>query len=157
MHSVDAQRFTDSIRFPTRANAKATFEKIITAGQIILEEAGLEAVNSNIVAERAGVTAPVFYHYFKNKHALLNVMADRLLLRQNEAYQRWETESVETRDDLRAHALLVLQETYRVTASFTGSRALIVSLRAVPELAGIRIAANQHAAEFYADRCTGCA
>ncbi|MEM7097592.1 MAG: TetR/AcrR family transcriptional regulator [Pseudomonadota bacterium] len=144
------ERFADTVRYPVRANAKETFEKIVAAGQSLLDEAGLEAVNSNAVVERAGVTAPVFYHYFKHKHALLYVMASRLIRLQDEAYQKRDPALVRTRKDLYSMAFGMLRDTYDVTHGFVGASALLVSLRAVPELADIRVESNERAAHAFA-------
>ena len=46
----------------------STKQRLLSAAQGILAESGLAAVNSNAIVERAKVTPPTFYHYFKNKN-----------------------------------------------------------------------------------------
>lgn len=56
---------------PRQARASATVEAILEAAARILEEDGLPALNTNAVAERAGVSVGSLYQYFPGKQALL--------------------------------------------------------------------------------------
>ncbi|MEM1152546.1 MAG: TetR/AcrR family transcriptional regulator [Pseudomonadota bacterium] len=143
---------SNCVRLPQRPKAKKTFENIVLAGQQLLDELGLESFNTNAIAERAGVTAPVFYHYFKNKHALLRVLAERLMQAQDDVFVRHSAREPETPEELEAVSLAILRETYELTKCFVGARALLVSLRAIPELAHIRIKANETAAALGAQQ-----
>jgi len=53
-------------------------KRIISAGEEIMAETGLNAKISHI-ASRAGVSASVLYHYFKNKEDLLFSIAEERL------------------------------------------------------------------------------
>lgn len=66
-------------RFPVRANARNTVETIFEATARILEREGLGGLNTNRIAETAGVSIGALYGYFPNKHAILLAMARREL------------------------------------------------------------------------------
>ena len=136
----------EAVRLPVRPQAKATFEKMLVAAQEILQEQGIEALNSNLVVEKAGVTAPVFYHYFKNKHAILLVLASRFLDAQDEIFERHTQETHTTPEDVRRISFAILKETYTLTSNTVGASALLTALRAIPELSQYRVEANSRAA-----------
>lgn len=139
------------VTWPKQNRSMRTFEKLLQSAQSILQESGIEALNSNAIAEAAGVTTPVFYQYFEDKYALLAVLGQRLTDAQNQLYidsaasTAEVTKSREERFEI--DSLKLLQETYRVTAAFTGARALLISLRALPELTEIRLKGNHDMAK----------
>jgi AcrR family transcriptional regulator len=68
-----------SRRKPTQARARLTIETIFEATARIIERHGAGAVNTNAIAERAGVSVGTLYEYFPNKEAVLIAMARRQL------------------------------------------------------------------------------
>jgi len=62
---------------PSQARAKATVDAILDATARILAEDGFEAVNTNRVAELAGVSVGSLYQYFPNKGSLVGAVAVR--------------------------------------------------------------------------------
>ena len=62
---------------PSQARAKATVDAILDATARILAEDGFEAVNTNRVAEVAGVSVGSLYQYFPNKASLVGAVAVR--------------------------------------------------------------------------------
>ncbi len=56
---------------PRQARAAATFDAILEAAARILEKDGFENVNTNAVAELAGVSVGSLYQYFPTKEAIL--------------------------------------------------------------------------------------
>lgn len=126
---------------PTQARAKATYEKILKAAQEILAEDGLEALNSNAIVERAEVSAPLFYRYFADKYDLLEVLGTRLTDAQNQpAVTGFKV--IVTGETLENEIYRLLTETLKVTEAFEGALAILVSLRAIPSLATIRLDAS---------------
>ena len=63
---------------PRQARARQTREKILSATAALLEETGLEGINTNIIARQAGVNISAVYKYFPNKYAILSTLAVRL-------------------------------------------------------------------------------
>ena len=64
-------------RTPRQARSRATWEAIVEATAQILERRGADALNTNDVAERAGVSIGTLYQYFSDKRALLLAAARR--------------------------------------------------------------------------------
>jgi len=67
---------------PQQARARQTYEKILNATALLLDETGLEGINTNLIAEKAGVNISAIYKYFPNKYAILSTLAIRLNDRQ---------------------------------------------------------------------------
>ncbi len=70
--SMDLQR-----RRPKQARARATVDSILEAAVQVLERAGADGLNTNSVAERAGVSIGTLYQYFPDKEAILVAVARR--------------------------------------------------------------------------------
>lgn len=135
-----------------RPGAKPSgIERLVTAAQALLAETGVEGVNSNAVAERAGLTPPTFYHYFPNKHALLRELGERMLSAQSTAIRTDTGRRVRTPDDLRAICRDMLSELLRMSRAFTGGFELLVALRAIPELRDVRLRHQERMAVLLVD------
>ena len=65
-------------RQPVQARAQKSVEVILNTAVRILEEAGLEAFNTNVLAERAGIRVRTVYRYFPNKLAVITAVAERM-------------------------------------------------------------------------------
>ena len=66
-------------RNPTQARARETIAAILEAAAQILERGGREALGTNHIAERAGVSIGSLYQYFADKDAILLALARREL------------------------------------------------------------------------------
>ena len=64
-------------RTPRQARALETIETIFEATARIVEREGADALNTNRIAERAGIAIGSLYSYFPNKQAILLAMARR--------------------------------------------------------------------------------
>src|SRR6516165_1822847 len=62
-------------RIPLQARARDTVEVIFEATARILLREGAGALNTNYIAERAGISVGTLYQYFPNKEAILVAMA----------------------------------------------------------------------------------
>ena len=71
---IDSKR-----RTPRQVRARATLELIFEATARILHRGGLAALNTNAVAEQAGISIGTLYQYFPHKEAIMVAMARRLL------------------------------------------------------------------------------
>jgi len=72
-----------------KGRSQQTYEKLVSATGELLGEVGFEKLTTNAICARAKMTPPAFYRYFKDKYEILEVLARRLLERQNEAYAVW--------------------------------------------------------------------
>ncbi len=66
-------------RRPRQARAQATFDSILEAAVQVIARDGAEGLNTNAVAERAGVSIGTLYQYFPDKDAILLAAARREL------------------------------------------------------------------------------
>ncbi|MGV0912578.1 TetR/AcrR family transcriptional regulator [Martelella sp. FOR1707] len=62
---------------PTQRRAKETCAAIVEAAARILESENPDALNTNRIAERAGVSIGTLYQYFPDKHAILVALIRR--------------------------------------------------------------------------------
>lgn len=66
-------------RRPLQARSKATVEAILEAAARVLAEEGLARLNTNRLAEVAGVSVGSVYEYFADKRAVIDLLVDRHL------------------------------------------------------------------------------
>lgn len=125
-------------------------ERLLCAAQDILVEKGLEHLNTNLIAQRAGVTPPTLYHYFSNKHAILAELAQHLMHAQTEVIRVDTNMMLRSRDDLRAAVARSIAQGLAVTRSFPAGYQLLVCMRAVPALAHIRRDSHRAMADLVA-------
>ncbi|MEO9461061.1 TetR/AcrR family transcriptional regulator [Shimia sp.] len=59
---------------PRQARAQATYDAILQAAARILAEGGIGALNTNVIADRAGVSVGSLYQYFPNKAAIVTAL-----------------------------------------------------------------------------------
>lgn len=64
-------------KHPTNARAEVTYAAILTAVERVLEREGVPGLNTNRIAEIAGVSVGTLYQYFPNKEALVGALLDR--------------------------------------------------------------------------------
>ena len=62
---------SDRITRPSQARSRITFDRILSVAKEIIVEQGIAALNTNLVAERAGINIGTVYHYFPDKIAIL--------------------------------------------------------------------------------------
>jgi len=99
-------------RKPVQQRALDTIEVILEATAQILQKEGRAALNTNRIAERAGISIGTLYQYFPNKHALLVEIASR---------------QIESDRLVVANTILEAAKEVRVDPARTGIRALIAS------------------------------
>jgi AcrR family transcriptional regulator len=117
-------------KLPAQARSQATFDAILEAAARILREAGLAAVTTNAVAQRAGVGIGSLYEFFPSRLAILATLAERRLARLAEVVESALAEA-QALDAATAVQLLV----ERLVAAVTADRALFrVLLREAPML-----------------------
>jgi AcrR family transcriptional regulator len=72
LQAIDSKR-----RIPQQARAQDTVELIFEATARILQRGDRVALNTNAVAEHAGISIGTLYQYFPNKEAIMVAMARR--------------------------------------------------------------------------------
>lgn len=101
-------------RQPVQARARRTFQKILDAALEILVDEGVNALNTNKIADNAGVNIATLYSYFPNKEAILSFLAQRFEnqrassveehateLGRTGTWQEWFSESIDSMVDFR--------------------------------------------------------
>ncbi len=131
-------------RKPTQERAIATYERLLDAAGELLEELGVERISTNLVAERAGVSPPTLYNYFADKYDLLAALGERLMEQQNALV-------VLDPDEDEAALTASLVEHVRVTLAHPGGPWVMRMLRAVPQLAQVRLASHHAVASQLAE------
>lgn len=137
---------------PVQERSRRTYDALLEAAADLLADEGIERLSTNLVCERAGVTPPAFYRYFKNKYAILEALAERLGEQQNVVLLAWIERWRDT--DLDAIAAAVpelLRETHEVTMTAPGALWIMRALHAIPRLTHIRLDSHNHAANLLAD------
>jgi AcrR family transcriptional regulator len=74
LQTLDSKR-----RMPRQMLARASVELIFEATARILQRGGRAALNTNAIAEHAGISIGTLYQYFPHKEAIMVAMARRLL------------------------------------------------------------------------------
>ena len=62
---------------PVQARAKHTVDLILDSAAVLIDEVGIDAFNTNLLAERAGVAVRSVYRYYPNKLAVIVGVAER--------------------------------------------------------------------------------
>jgi AcrR family transcriptional regulator len=100
-------------RRPTQPRARDTVQIILEATARILQRGGRAALNTNYIAECAGISVGTLYQYFPNKEAILVAMARRELATDEACVIKALTEPAEEGEtDLVRRAIRVLIAAY---------------------------------------------
>lgn len=126
---------------PAQQRSTETYERILVATAQTLCDVGIERLSTNLVCECAGLTPPALYRYFPNKYALLSVLGERLLEKQNGLIDHWITPQLLSGppEALESALAELILETYRVTDATLGGMWILKGLRAIPALEHVRI------------------
>jgi AcrR family transcriptional regulator len=64
-------------RLPVQARSRERVERILDAAAQLLTEEGYNAVKTNLIAKRAGVSIGSVYQFFPNRFAIIHALANR--------------------------------------------------------------------------------
>ena len=150
--ATSGRRMTSHDRKPVQDRAKKTYELLLDITGTLLEEVGIERISTNLICQRARVTAPAFYRYFNDKYAVIEALAERLMLRQNIALVAWiERHRGETYDTAVSHVIDLVREMDSITGGQPGAIWIIRALRAVPKLSHVRLESHNYVADVLTD------
>ena len=150
-----ARREPPPVRATQTIKGGETYERILAAAAELLGSIGFERLTTNAIVAHAGLTPPALYRYFDDKYDVVEVLARRLLQRQNDAYATWLLQNGTW--EVLENPVEFLKEWYRLAAELIAHdpSALWVmrALRAMPNLAHIRLASQRETTdrlfEFY--------
>jgi AcrR family transcriptional regulator len=129
---------------PQQARSLQTRERLLDVAGQLLGEVGIESITTNLICARAGMTPPALYRYFKDKYAILEALGRRFMDRQNAVLFAWlEAKPPREPQDLSERVEQLLQRTADVTAAEPGAVWILRALRAVPQLAHVRIESHR--------------
>jgi AcrR family transcriptional regulator len=131
-------------RAPRQERAQQTYDRLLEVAGELLGEVGIERISTNQICARAGMTPPALYRYFKDKYAILEALGRRLMDRQNAVLFAW----LDRYGPQGLHAMSeateeLMRATAEVTAAEPGAVWTLRALRAVPQLAHVRIESHR--------------
>ncbi len=130
---------------PLQDRAHRTRERLLDVAGAMLGDVGIERISTNLVAQQAGVTPPALYRHFRSKYDLLAALAERLMARQNQVLIEWlDRWRAQAQPGLTANLAELFRLTALVTDAEPGGVWIERALRAVPQLAPIRIASHRY-------------
>jgi AcrR family transcriptional regulator len=125
---------------PRQDRAVQTYERLLDVAGELLAEVGIERISTNLICARAGMTPPALYRYFKDKYAVLEALGRRLMARQNAVLFDWlDRYAPRGLQALGEATEELMRATADITASEPGAVWTLRALRAVPQLAHVRI------------------
>jgi AcrR family transcriptional regulator len=131
-------------RPPRQDRGVQTYERLLDVAGELLAEVGIERISTNLICARAGMTPPALYRYFPNKYAVLEALGRRLMDRQNVVLFAWLDRYAPRGADALGDAVEeLLRATARVTSAEPGAVWTLRALRAVPQLAHVRIESHR--------------
>lgn len=139
-------------RKPVQERSRKTYELLLSAAETLLEEVGVERISTNLIVQRANLTAPAFYRYFDDKYSVIEALAERLMQRQNTALTAWVARYRDKGYDVlvdRAEELVREMDT--ITRQQPGAIWIMRALRAVPRLAHVRLASHHFVTDLLTD------
>jgi AcrR family transcriptional regulator len=129
---------------PLQQRAVETRERLLDMAGELLAEVGVERISTNLISARAGMTPPALYRYFSDKYAVLEALGRRLMDRQNAVLFAWLDRYAPSGLEAIGQATEeLLRTTADVTASEPGAIWTLRALRAVPQLAHVRIESHR--------------
>jgi len=128
---------------PKQLRSRQTYERCLDAAGELLAEVGVQAINTNLICARAGITPPALYRFFRDKYDVLAALAERLMERQGAVLEQWLGQHAAGGiQSLSAHVAELVRANARVMREQPGAIWIMRSLRAVPQLTPLRQSSN---------------
>lgn len=135
---------------PRQSRSKATFEQILDATARLLEDKGVEGINTNAIARAAGINVATLYQYFPNKQAVLLALFQRFSAQRIETGKRGFT-GISRSADWQAMAGATSEGLFELRRRLPGTAALMQAMRVYPELRAYHRETRAQAAQPLAD------
>jgi AcrR family transcriptional regulator len=120
-------------RVPEQTRSRETLELILSTAAALLAEVGLEAFNTNLLAERAGVRVRTVYRYFPNKLVVITTLAQRMVGEWNQWFDDFE-QIASPSSDWRAIWSGLIDKFIAGVRELPGGLAVRQAMHAIPEL-----------------------
>lgn len=134
---------------PTQARSAATVERILSAATNVLGARGLQGLNTNAVAEEAGINVATLYHYFPDKVAILAELFRRDLARRHD-FLIQQLEEFPRLENTTAWGAELLNSLLSFRRTVPGTSALRRACRTIPQLLSIEEEAHDRIVEIFA-------
>ncbi|MEP7004920.1 MAG: TetR/AcrR family transcriptional regulator [Sphingomonas bacterium] len=145
MKATQSDLATPSRPLPRQERSQQTYDLLLRVAGELLAEVGMDAISTNMICARAGLTPPALYRYFDDKYAVLEALARRLMNRQNVVLEQWiERNEDGGPDAFSAHIVDLMRDTAAVTASEPGAVWILRALHASPRLVHIRVESHRY-------------
>jgi len=118
---------------PTRAKGEETAARILEATGVLLETQGYDALNTNRIAEAAGINIATLYKYYPNKQSILIAMTKRNRGGWLEAASQ-SMASIGAGADWRATLEAIMDFAAQRRINQPGGKAMRLAMRLSPEL-----------------------
>ncbi|MET0294100.1 MAG: TetR/AcrR family transcriptional regulator [Caulobacter sp.] len=129
---------------PQQERARQTYERLLDVAGELLGEVGIERISTNMICARAGMTPPALYRYFKDKYGVLEALGARLMSRQNAVLFAWlDRHSPNGWEAVSGAVEELIVANAEVNASEPGAIWTLRALRAVPQLAHVRLESHR--------------
>jgi AcrR family transcriptional regulator len=133
---------------PLQDRAQQTYERLLDITAALLAEAGVESISTNMICNRAGMTPPALYRYFRDKYAVIEALAQRQMMRQFAVVDAWLIETLPGGiEAISSEMGVLLRRLAAVTAAQEGSVWILRALRAVPRLSVVRLESHRRVSE----------
>lgn len=137
---------------PQQDRAVQTRDRLLDIAGELLGEVGIERISTNMISARAGVSPATLYRYFKDKYAVLEALGLRLMERQNKVLFAWlDAHKAGGLQALGDHVEDLLRATADVTSSEPGGVWIERAMRAVPQLAHVRVESHREVTDVMLD------
>lgn len=136
-------------RKPAQPRGQASFERILSTAAKLIEDGGIERLNTNLVAAESGTNISSVYKYFPNKKAILVTLFERHVGERTEAALA-ELQDLPEASDWHAVLDRAIDRSVQLRRQETGGQALRLAMRSSPELSQLEMQTSQRAAAAFA-------
>ncbi len=135
---------------PRQERAKATVARILDTAAELIQSQGVEAFNTNRLAERCGVRVRSVYRYFPNKHAVVAALYRRMAEQWRPLFEQGFARMADPDLDWRAECEALGRAFLDLLEQTDGALAIRRAMKSEPTLVELERADNAQVAERFA-------